>query len=66
MPKKFGSNQEKINNNSFTKSHSGHNGKMNIPELFLNWARKGLDIFVDYMIQRIYEDFVGIFGMTKI
>ena len=34
---------------------------MNIPELFLNQARMGFDIFVEYMIQRIYENFVGIF-----
>ena len=39
---------------------------MNIPELFLNQARKVFDIFEEDMIQRIYENFVGIFGMTEI
>ena len=66
MPQNFEGNQENINNTSFTKCHSGQNRKMNIPELFLNWARMGFGIFVEDMIQRIYENFVGIFGNTEI
>jgi len=65
VPKIFEGNQENINNTSFTKCCSEQNRKMNIPELFLNYARKGFDIFEEDMIQRIYENFLGILGMTE-
>ena len=65
MPKKFGGNPKNINNTSFTKCCSEQNRKMNIPELFLNKARKVFDIFEIDMIQRIYENFLGILGMTE-
>ena len=39
---------------------------MNVVELFLNYARKVFDIFDEDMIQTIYENFLGIFGITEI
>ena len=39
---------------------------MNIFELFLNKARNVFDIFDEDMIQNIYENFLGIFGITEI
>ena len=39
---------------------------MNIPELFLNQARMDFGIFVEDMIQRIYENFVGILWKAEI
>ena len=32
---------------------------------YLNMTRKGFDIFEEYMIQRIYGNYLGIFGMMK-
>ena len=39
---------------------------MNIVELFLNYARKVFDIFDEDMIEKIYENFLGISGITEI
>ena len=61
----FESNQENINSTSFTKCQTGQNRKMNIPELFLNQARKVFDIFEEDMIQRIYQNILEILGMTE-
>ena len=38
---------------------------MNITELYLNQGMKVFDIFEEYMIERIYENFLGILGMTE-
>ena len=62
----FESNQENINSTSFTKCQTGQSGKMNIADLFLKYAMRGLDIFGQHMTQRIYENYLGILGMTKI
>ena len=51
---------------SFTKCCFEQDRKMNVVELFLNYARKVFDIFDEDMIQTIYENFLGIFGVTEI
>ena len=66
MPKFFEGNQEYKNSTSFTKCCPEQNGKMNIVELFFNYAMKVFYIFDEYMTQRIYEIFLGILGMTEI
>ena len=66
MPKIFEGNQEYINSTSFTKCCSEQNREMNIVELFLNYARKVFYIFEENKTRRIYDIFLGIFGMTEI
>ena len=66
MPKNFGDKQENINNTSFSKSHLGQNRKRNICELFFIMPRKGFDISVEDMNQTIYENYLGILGVTEI
>jgi hypothetical protein len=41
-------------------------GKGILEEYFFNMARTDFDIFEEYMIQRIYENYLGIFGMMEI
>ena len=65
MPKELGSNQEKICDTSFTKSHTGQNERMNIDELFFGLGKESLDIFGAYMIQTIYENYLRILGKTE-
>ena len=55
-----------INDTSFTKCHSGQNRKRNIGELFLNMEMKGFAIFGQYMTQKNYENYLGIFGVKEI
>ena len=66
MPRIFEGPQEYINITSFTKCCSEQNRKMNIFELFLNYTRKVFDIFNNDIIQRIYENFLEILGITEI
>ena len=66
MAKKFGVNQAKINDTSFSNSHLGHNKKRNICELSLMMPGKGFDISVEDMTQTIYENYLGILGVTEI
>ena len=66
MSKKFGVNQAKINDTSFSNSHLGHNKKRNICELSLMMPRKDFDIFDEDMTQKIYEKYLGILGVTEI
>jgi hypothetical protein len=66
VSKKFGVNQAKINDTSFSKSHLRQNEKRNICELSLMMPRKGFDISVEDMTQTIYENYLGILGVTKI
>ena len=66
MSEKFGINQAKINDASFSNHHLGQNQKRNICELSLMMPRKEFDIFEEYMTQTIYENYLGIFGVTEI
>ena len=66
MSKKFGVNQAKINDTSFSKCHLGQNEKRNICELSFMMPRKGFDISVEDMTQTIYENYLGILGVTEI
>ena len=38
---------------------------MNYGELFLNMAMKSFAIFDQYMTQKIYENYLGIFGVME-
>ena len=62
VSKKFGVNQVKINDTSFSKSHLGQNEKRNICELSLMMQRKDFDIFEEDRTQKIYENYLGILG----
>ena len=62
----WGVNRRNINDTSFTKCHSGQNRKRNIGELFLNMAMKSFSIFDQDMTQTIYENYLGIFGVSEI
>jgi hypothetical protein len=66
VSKKFGVNQAKINDTSFSKSHLGQNEKRNICELSLMMPRKGFDISMEDVTQTIYENYLGILGVTEI
>jgi hypothetical protein len=66
VSKKFGINQAKINDTSFSNHHLGQNKKKNICELSLMLPRKDYDIFVEDMTQTIYENYLGILGVTEI
>ena len=66
MSKKFGVNQANINSTSFAKCHLGQNRKRIIGGLFLNMAMKGFAIFDQYMTQKVYENYLGIFGVREI
>ena len=66
MSEKFGVNQAKINDTSFSKSHLGQNEKRNICGLSLMIPRKDFDIFVEDMTQTIYENYLGSLGVTEI
>jgi hypothetical protein len=66
MSKKFGVNQAKINDISFSNHHLGQNQKRKICELSLMMPSKDFDIFVEDMTQTIYENYLGILGVTKI
>ena len=66
MSKKFGVNQAKINDTSFSNHHLGQNQKRNICELSLMMPRKDFDIFEEDMTQTIYENYLGILGVTEI
>jgi hypothetical protein len=63
--KKFESKQAKIMGTCFTNGQLGQNQKSNIGEIFLNMARKYFDISEEDMSQRIYENYLGIFGMLE-
>ena len=66
MSKKFGINQAKINDASFSNHHLGQNQKRNICELSLMMPRKDFDIFEEDMTQTIYENYLGILGVIEI
>ena len=66
MSKKFGVNQPKINDTSFSKSHLGQNKKRIICELSLMMPRKNFDIFEEDMTQKNYENYLGILGVIEI
>ena len=66
MSNKFGVNQSKINDTSFTKCQLGQNRKRNLNELFFMMPRKGFDISVEDMTQTIYENYLGILGVREI
>ena len=66
MSKKFGVNQANINSTSFAKCHLGQNRKRIIGGLFLNMAMKYFAIFEQDRTQTIYENYLGILGVTEI
>ena len=66
MSKKFGVNQAKINDTSFSNHHLGKNQKRNICELSLTIPRKDFDIFLEDMTQTIYENYLGTLGVIEI
>ena len=66
MPKKVGSNQEKIDGTSFTENHTRQKWIIIIGELFLNMAMKSFAVFDQDMTQTIYENYLGIFGVMEI
>ena len=66
MSKKFGLNWEKINSTSFAKCHLGQNRKRIIGGLFLNMAMKYFAIFEEDITKTIYENYLGILGVTEI
>ena len=66
MSKKFGVNQANINSSCFAKCHLGQNRKKNICELSLMMPRKDFEIFEEDMTQKIYENYLGILGVTEI
>ena len=66
MSKKFGVNQANINSTSFAKCHLGQNRKINIEGLFFNMVMKYFSIFDEYRTQKIYENYLGILGVTEI
>ena len=66
MSKRFGVNQAKINDTSFSNHHLGQNQKRNICELSLMLPSKDFDIFEEYMTQKNYENYLGILGLTEI
>ena len=66
MSKRFGVNQAKINDTSFSNHHLGQNQKRNIFELYLMMPRKDFDIFVEDMTQKIYDNYSGILGVPEI
>ena len=62
MPKTFGSKQDRINGTSFTKCHSGQNGRVNFWRITLGLGQESLGIFEQHMTQRNYENYLGIIG----
>jgi len=66
MSEKFGFKWAKINSTSIAKCHLGQNRKRIIGGLFLNMAMKYFSIFVQYRTQKIYENYLGILGVTEI
>ena len=66
MSNKFGVNQAKINDTSFSNHHLGQNQKRNFCELPLMMPRRGFDIFEEDITQKIYENYLGIFGWAEI
>ena len=66
MSKKFGGQSRKINDTAFSNHHLGQNQKRNICELSLMMPRKDFDIFEKDMTQTIYENYLGILGVTEI
>ena len=65
MPKKFGVNWAKIKSTCFTKCHLGKNGKRTIGGIFWNMAMQSFAIFDEDRTQRIYKNYLGIFGVTE-
>ena len=65
MSKKFGVNQEKVNDTSSSNHHLGQNQKMNICELSLMMPRKEFEIFEEDMTETIYENYLLILGVTE-
>ena len=65
MSKKFGVNQANINSTSFAKCHLGQNRKGIIGGLFLNKAMKSFAIFEQDRTKKIYENYLGIYGVTE-
>ena len=59
-------NQSNINSTFFTKCHLGQDRKRIIGELIFNMARKSFAIFEKDMTQTIYENYLGILGVTEI
>ena len=66
MSGKFGLKWSKINSTSFAKCHLGQNRKRIIGGLFLNMAMKYFAIFEQDRTQTIYENYLGILGVTEI
>ena len=62
----FGVNQANINSTSFAKCHLGQNRKIIIGGLFLNMAMKYFAIFEEDVTQTVYENYLGILGVTEI
>ena len=60
VSEKFGVNQAKINDTSFSNHHLGENQKKNICELSLMMPRKDFDIFEEDITRKIYENYLGI------
>src|SRR3989337_3024330 len=66
MHKKFESKQANIKGTCFTNFQLGQNQKRNIGEIFLDMARKDVDISEEYMTQTIFGNYLGIFGMMEV
>ena len=66
VSKKFRVKWAKINSTSFAKCHSWQNRKIIIGGLFLNLAMKYFAIFEQYRTRKIYENYLGILGLTEI
>ena len=66
MSKEFEVNWAKENSTSFTMCHLGQNRKIIIGRIFLNMAMKFFAIFRQDMIQKIYENYLGILGVMEI
>ena len=62
----LGVNMRNINDTSFTKCHSGQNGKWITGGLLSNMAMKRFSIFDQDMTQTIYDNYLGIFGVMEI
>ena len=61
MHKKFGVKQVNRNSTSFTKCHLGQSRK----RIILEHDKEYFDISEEDMSQRIYENYLGIFGMME-
>ena len=66
MPKKFGSNQERIGGTSFTEKPHWTEMKNNFWGIILGLGQERLGIFEQHMSRRNYENYLGILGVTEI